>query len=97
MGLSISYPPDDYLPADDDNSDRPFVRSLSFDNLSSLETPDSPPEMFDAVSSRGPFEIWGRSPATKFSGGRDGQSAAPGCSNKGAEGIQELQNKTTAC
>ncbi|EMS58817.1 hypothetical protein TRIUR3_29187 [Triticum urartu] len=54
MGLSISYPPDDYLPADDDNSDRPFVRSLSFDNLSSLETPDSPPEMFDAVSSRGP-------------------------------------------
>ncbi|XP_044983797.1 IQ domain-containing protein IQM6-like [Hordeum vulgare subsp. vulgare] len=54
MGLSISYPPDDYLPADDDNSDRPFVRSLSLDNLSSLETPDSPPEMFDAVSSKRP-------------------------------------------
>lgn len=54
MGLSISYPPDDYLPADDDNSDRQFVRSLSLDNLSRLESPDSPPEMFDAVSSRKP-------------------------------------------
>ncbi|XP_037426198.1 IQ domain-containing protein IQM5-like [Triticum dicoccoides] len=54
MGLSISYPPDDYLPADDDNSDRLFVRSLSLDNLGSLETPDSPPEISDAVSSTKP-------------------------------------------
>lgn len=54
MGLSISYPPDDYLPADDDKSERLFVRSLSLDNLSHLESPDSPPEMFDAVSSRKP-------------------------------------------
>lgn len=89
MGLSISYPPDDYLPADDDNSDRLFVRSLSLHNLGSLETPDSPPEISDAVSST--------KPATKFSGGRDGQPAAPGRSSKGAEGIQELQNKTAAC
>ncbi|CAM0871454.1 unnamed protein product [Alopecurus aequalis] len=52
MGLSISYPPDDYLPEDDENSDRLFLRSYSLDNLSSPDTPDSPPEWFDAMSSR---------------------------------------------
>jgi hypothetical protein len=52
MGLSISYPPDDYLPTDDEDSDRLFVRSFSLDNLSSLDSPDSPSEYLDAVSSR---------------------------------------------
>ncbi|WVZ55607.1 hypothetical protein U9M48_006247 [Paspalum notatum var. saurae] len=51
MGLSISYPPDDYLPEDDDDMDRLFVRSLSFDNLSTLETLESPPALLDALTS----------------------------------------------
>ncbi|KAJ1298630.1 hypothetical protein BS78_01G468700 [Paspalum vaginatum] len=51
MGLSISYPPDDYLPEDDDDMDRLFVRSLSFDNLSTLETLESPPALLDALAS----------------------------------------------
>ncbi|GJM84525.1 hypothetical protein PR202_ga00205 [Eleusine coracana subsp. coracana] len=33
MGLSISYPPDDYLPAVEDNMGRLFIRSLSFDDM----------------------------------------------------------------
>ncbi|KAL5224605.1 hypothetical protein ABZP36_011244 [Zizania latifolia] len=33
MGLSISYPPDDYLPAMEDNMGRLFIRSLSFDDM----------------------------------------------------------------
>ncbi|KAL6648743.1 hypothetical protein ACP70R_012967 [Stipagrostis hirtigluma subsp. patula] len=52
MGLSISYPPDDYLPEDDENTDRLFVRSLSFDNLNTLETLDSPPVLLNALSSK---------------------------------------------
>ncbi|CAD6202263.1 unnamed protein product [Miscanthus lutarioriparius] len=53
MGLSISYPPDDYLPEDDDDGmDRLFVRSLSFDNLSTLETLESPPALLDALTSK---------------------------------------------
>lgn len=52
MGLSISYPPDDYLPEDDEDSDRLFVRSLSFDNLSTLETLESPPALLDALTSK---------------------------------------------
>lgn len=53
MGLSISYPPDDYLPEDDDDCmDRLFVRSLSFDNLSTLETLESPPALLDALTSK---------------------------------------------
>ncbi|CAD6209741.1 unnamed protein product [Miscanthus lutarioriparius] len=53
MGLSISYPPDDYLPEDDDDGmDRIFVRSLSFDNLSTLETLESPPALLDALTSK---------------------------------------------
>ncbi|CAN6307881.1 unnamed protein product [Urochloa humidicola] len=52
MGLSISYPPDDYLPEDDDDMDRLFVRSLSFDNLSTLDTLESPPALVDALSSK---------------------------------------------
>jgi hypothetical protein len=53
MGLSISYPPDDYLPEDDnDGMDRLFVRSLSFDNLSTLETLESPPALLDALTSK---------------------------------------------
>ncbi|KAM0834371.1 hypothetical protein ACQ4PT_063633 [Festuca glaucescens] len=52
MGLSISYPPDDYLPEDDEDSDRLFVRSFSLDILSSLDSPDSSPEYLDAMSSR---------------------------------------------
>uniref|UniRef100_J3LKC8 Uncharacterized protein n=1 Tax=Oryza brachyantha TaxID=4533 RepID=J3LKC8_ORYBR len=51
MGLSISYPPDDYLPMDED-TDRLFVRSLSFDNLSNLETLESPPALLDSLSSQ---------------------------------------------
>uniref|UniRef100_A0A0D9VPY3 Uncharacterized protein n=1 Tax=Leersia perrieri TaxID=77586 RepID=A0A0D9VPY3_9ORYZ len=51
MGLSISYPPDDYLPMDED-TDRLFVRSLSFDNLSSVETLESPPAFLDSLSSQ---------------------------------------------
>ncbi|TVU48264.1 hypothetical protein EJB05_07894 [Eragrostis curvula] len=52
MGLSISYPPDDYLPEDEEDSDRLFVRSLSFDNLSTLETLESPPALLDALTSK---------------------------------------------
>ncbi|XP_062216697.1 IQ domain-containing protein IQM4-like isoform X2 [Phragmites australis] len=52
MGLSISYPPDDYLPEDDEDMDRLFVRSLSFDNLSTLETLESPPALLDALTSK---------------------------------------------
>lgn len=53
MGLSISYPPDDYLPEDDDDDmDRLFVRSLSFDNLSTLDTLESPPALLDALTSK---------------------------------------------
>lgn len=33
MGLSISYPPDDHLPAVEDNMGRLFIRSLSFDDM----------------------------------------------------------------
>ncbi|KAL5230518.1 hypothetical protein ABZP36_029294 [Zizania latifolia] len=47
MGLSISYPPDDYLPAMEDNMGRLFIRSLSFDDMeaaAAAETaPASPP------------------------------------------------------
>ncbi|KAL6901785.1 hypothetical protein ACP4OV_004661 [Aristida adscensionis] len=53
MGLSISYPPDDYLPEDEEeNTNRLFVRSLSFGNLSSLETLESPPVLLDALSTK---------------------------------------------
>ncbi|RLN15957.1 IQ domain-containing protein IQM6-like [Panicum miliaceum] len=53
MGLSISYPPDDYLPEDDDDDmDRLFVRSLSFDNLSTLDTLESPTALLDALTSK---------------------------------------------
>lgn len=54
MGLSISYPPDDYLPEDDDDDDmdRLFVRSLSFDNLSTLDTLESPSALLDALTSK---------------------------------------------
>ena len=53
MGLSISYPQDDYLPEDDDDDmDRLFVRSLSFDNLSTLDTLESPPALLDALTSK---------------------------------------------
>ncbi|OEL14438.1 IQ domain-containing protein IQM6 [Dichanthelium oligosanthes] len=52
MGLSISYPQDDYLPEDDDDMDRLFVRSLSFDNLSTLDTLESPPALLDALTSK---------------------------------------------
>ncbi|XP_062209995.1 IQ domain-containing protein IQM2-like isoform X2 [Phragmites australis] len=52
MGLSISYPPDDYLPEDEEDTDRLFVRSLSFDNLSTLETLESPPAMLDSLTSK---------------------------------------------
>nr|CAB3496972.1 unnamed protein product [Digitaria exilis] len=54
MGLSISYPPDDYLPEDDDDDDmdRLFVRSLSFDNLSTLDTLESPSAFLDALTSK---------------------------------------------
>lgn len=53
MGLSISYPPDDYLPEDDDDDmDRLFVRSLSFDNLSTLDTFESPSALLDALTSK---------------------------------------------
>ncbi|KAG8095992.1 hypothetical protein GUJ93_ZPchr0013g36558 [Zizania palustris] len=51
MGLSISYPPDDYLPMDED-TDRLFVRSLSFDDLSTLDTLDSPPALLNSLSSQ---------------------------------------------
>jgi hypothetical protein len=40
MGLSISYPPDDYLPAVEDNMGRLFIRSLSFDDMEDAD--DSP-------------------------------------------------------
>jgi len=33
MGLSISYPPDDYLPAVEDNMGRLFIRSLRFNDM----------------------------------------------------------------
>ncbi|CAM0146700.1 unnamed protein product [Urochloa decumbens] len=52
MGLSISYPPDDYLPEDDDDMDRLFVRSLSFDNLSTLDTLESPAALLDVLTSK---------------------------------------------
>jgi hypothetical protein len=52
MRLSISYPPDDYLPEDDDDMNRLFVRSISFDNLSTLETLESPPALLDALTSK---------------------------------------------
>ncbi|KAG2538162.1 IQ domain-containing protein IQM2-like [Panicum virgatum] len=42
MGLSISYPPDDYLPAVDDNMGRLFIRSLSFDDMEMEDAADSP-------------------------------------------------------
>jgi hypothetical protein len=50
MGLSISYPPDDYLSEDDDDMDMLFIRSLSFDNLSTLETLESPTALLDALT-----------------------------------------------
>lgn len=40
MGLSISYPPDDYLPAVEDDMGRLFIRSLSFDDMEAAA--DSP-------------------------------------------------------
>ncbi|OEL20192.1 IQ domain-containing protein IQM6 [Dichanthelium oligosanthes] len=42
MGLSISYPPDDYLPAVEDNMGRLFVRSLSFDDMEAADDSPSP-------------------------------------------------------
>ncbi|EEC66928.1 hypothetical protein OsI_33536 [Oryza sativa Indica Group] len=42
MGLSISYPPDDYLPAMEDNMGRLFIRSLSFDDDMEAAADDSP-------------------------------------------------------
>ncbi|WVZ58944.1 hypothetical protein U9M48_009159 [Paspalum notatum var. saurae] len=47
MGLSISYPPDDYLPAVEDNMGRLFIRSLSFDNMEdAAESPSALPPAF---------------------------------------------------
>ncbi|KAF8720503.1 hypothetical protein HU200_023749 [Digitaria exilis] len=47
MGLSISYPPDDYLPAVDDNMGRLFIRSLSFDDMdAAADSPSSLPPAF---------------------------------------------------
>jgi hypothetical protein len=40
MGLSISYPPDDYLPAVEDDMGRLFIWSLSFDDMEAAA--DSP-------------------------------------------------------
>ncbi|EAY88689.1 hypothetical protein OsI_10165 [Oryza sativa Indica Group] len=54
MGLSISYPPDDYLPTEED-TDQMFVRSLSSDNLSTIETFESPPALLDSLSSQRPI------------------------------------------
>uniref|UniRef100_A0A0D9XJM1 Uncharacterized protein n=1 Tax=Leersia perrieri TaxID=77586 RepID=A0A0D9XJM1_9ORYZ len=42
MGLSISYPPDDYLPAVEDNMGRLFIRSLSFDDMEAAAESASP-------------------------------------------------------
>ncbi|KAL6641204.1 hypothetical protein ACP70R_019385 [Stipagrostis hirtigluma subsp. patula] len=42
MGLSISYPAEDYLPAVDDNMGRLFIRSLSFDDMeATVESPSA--------------------------------------------------------
>ncbi|KAK8445073.1 hypothetical protein SEVIR_9G263200v4 [Setaria viridis] len=47
MGLSISYPPDDYLPAVEDNMGRLFIRSLSFDDMEdAADSPSSLPPGF---------------------------------------------------
>ncbi|KAJ1295741.1 hypothetical protein BS78_01G246700 [Paspalum vaginatum] len=47
MGLSISYPPDDYLPAVEDNMGRLFIRSLSFDDMEdAAESPSALPPVF---------------------------------------------------
>ncbi|CAN6299462.1 unnamed protein product [Urochloa humidicola] len=47
MGLSISYPPDDYLPAVEDNMGRLFIRSLSFDDMEdAADSPSALPPAF---------------------------------------------------
>jgi hypothetical protein len=49
MGLSISYPPDDYLPAVEDNMGRLFIRSLSFDDMEAED--ESPSALLPAFGS----------------------------------------------
>ncbi|XP_062200894.1 IQ domain-containing protein IQM5-like [Phragmites australis] len=49
MGLSISYPPDDYLPAVEDNMGRLFIRSLSFDDMEAAA--ESPSALLPAFGS----------------------------------------------
>ncbi|TVU31025.1 hypothetical protein EJB05_22689 [Eragrostis curvula] len=51
MGLSISYPPDDYLPAVEDNMGRLFIRSLSFDDMEMEDAVESPSALLPAISS----------------------------------------------
>ncbi|KAL6883611.1 hypothetical protein ACP4OV_011025 [Aristida adscensionis] len=50
MGLAISYPPDDYLPAAEDNMGRLFIRSLSFDDMEA--SMDSPSALSPSCGSR---------------------------------------------
>jgi hypothetical protein len=50
MGLSISYPPDDYLPAVEDNMGRLFIRSLSFDDMEAAAD-ESPSALLPAFGS----------------------------------------------
>jgi hypothetical protein len=60
MGLSISYPPDDYLPAVEDNMGRLFIRSLSFDDMeAAAESPLSSPSALPLAFGSGKLIIEG--------------------------------------